>query len=862
MARQAAVNIDNNFIQGLITEAGALSFPEKACTETYDCVFTRNGKVSRRPAFNAEVGEVPFSVDSGEGVVATEYLWTAVGGIGTVSILVVQQGDKIYFFDVEDVSNISASKRSESIDLDIYVPSGSAKLPANYPCSFSQGNGDLLVANPAISPFYVRYDNGANSLTATSITVQFRDFTGLDDGLSSTSRPTDTVSGIKTNNPAHYYNLLNQGWYANSADALSQWDTALSSLPSNADVPGLFRSSETDTFDAARVSAKDAGNVPAPKGHFILTAWDPDRTAAMVAEGFTGATLTSTTASISGSTGTALTFGSYSGDPSYAHNGVTNATNSTLGNVMAFLSGGVTHTNFAFGKNYTSSPKRISKAVIHGPNDTGYSVSNFSITATLYGKQGSSPANATDGTSLGSITFTDTSNESAGRTITSSNTTTYYDYVWVNWTHAAHLDGISVVELIFHTPVTSDIDDTSTTERPSCTAFFAGRSWFAGIDAQGRSNNIYFSQIIEKRNQYGYCYQKNDPAGEYYNDLLADDGGVIKILEMGSVVKLFATRSAIFCFATNGIWSISGTSGSGFKATDYVVRRISSVGTVSRLSFIDFKGQPVWWAEDGIYGISFDAQTDSFSAENITLKTIKTFFTDILPSCRAIAKGAYDSVNDYIYWLYSTTPGNYVYDRVLVMNGATGAFFPWTISGGANYDGLQAVTGVAFVVDPALTTSPRVKYVTITPDLNALTYEMSFAEARNYNPDPYVDWATNADWGGDLSYSSYFITGYKIHGDTQRYFQPNYLYVFMDTETNASMRVQAVYDFTNSGNSGKWSSVQEAYNNNLYQNRDISIRRLKVRGKGRAIQFKYQSTEGKPFTALGWSVMESVNSGL
>lgn len=99
-------------------------------------------------------------------------------------------------------------------------------------------------------------------------------------------------------------------------------------------------------------------------------------------------------------------------------------------------------------------PKIISRIVIYGSNNQGYiSTANVSITLTLYGKNGAAPSSATDGTSLGAITFTDTTNESVGREIASSDLATAWTHVWVafstsNSGNSKHFAEIEVYELV------------------------------------------------------------------------------------------------------------------------------------------------------------------------------------------------------------------------------------------------------------------------------------------------------------------------------------------------------------------------------------------------------------------------------
>jgi hypothetical protein len=89
------------------------------------------------------------------------------------------------------------------------------------------------------------------------------------------------------------------------------------------------------------------------------------------------------------------------------------------------------------GSDYTSQPgrgKRIYKATCFGSNDQGYSSTGAgaSITLNLYGKTGTTaPANATDGTLLGTLAFTNLANESSGRDITSSDQDTLFGFLWI-----------------------------------------------------------------------------------------------------------------------------------------------------------------------------------------------------------------------------------------------------------------------------------------------------------------------------------------------------------------------------------------------------------------------------------------------
>jgi hypothetical protein len=98
-----------------------------------------------------------------------------------------------------------------------------------------------------------------------------------------------------------------------------------------------------------------------------------------------------------------------------------------------------------------------------------------------------------------------------------------------------------------------------------------------------------------------------------------------------------------------------------------------------------------------------------------------------------------------------------------------------------------------------------------------------------------------------------------LDGDAMRFVQPNYVIVFLEQEDGAGCYIQGVFDFSTNGTSGKWGTKQQIYNSSI-ENRSVNYRRLKVRGKGRSIQFRYTSDGAKPFTIIGWGGFKTANS--
>lgn len=436
------------------------------------------------------------------------------------------------------------------------------------------------------------------------------------------------------------------------------------------------------------------------------------------------------------------------------------------------------------------------------------------------------------------------------------------------------------------TPSASGISiETSSYFRPKSIAFFAGRVWYAGVDYTGFNNTVYFSQVIrETTSNFGRCYQENDPTSEYSFDILATDGGTIQILDCGTITKLFAVKNSLVIFATNGVWTISGSTGTGFTPTDFSVSKISSLPCQSALSFVDVAGMPAWWTSDGIYILTSANQMGGVTITSLTEKKIKRFYTDEIGSVsKRYAKGAFNPLTKVIQWCYkSTDPDSisqrYEFDRVLCFNTITQAFYPWSVvHDNIDINGVVSITGKASsntledVVDNAAAV------VTISGPENVQAYSgtetelaglfkyfcskdngatFAFTFAEEYD-DEYVDWRTNDSTGVD--YDSYAISGYRVRGDAQKKFQSNYIFVFVDTVTVGQFKFGGVWDYATSDTTNEFTSLQTIDTTSV-TGRKYKFRKLKVRGMGISLQFKITSISGQPFKIAGWSSFDTAST--
>jgi hypothetical protein len=113
MTRQVAPLEVNSFVQGLITEASPLTFPENASIDEDNFELLRDGSRRRRLGMDYEESYqiVTTSVNNPEGgeLAVNTFNWKNAGGVPDKELLVVQTGQNLRVFDV-DVSPLSSGQ--------------------------------------------------------------------------------------------------------------------------------------------------------------------------------------------------------------------------------------------------------------------------------------------------------------------------------------------------------------------------------------------------------------------------------------------------------------------------------------------------------------------------------------------------------------------------------------------------------------------------------------------------------------------------------------------------------------------------------------------------------------------------------
>jgi hypothetical protein len=422
--------------------------------------------------------------------------------------------------------------------------------------------------------------------------------------------------------------------------------------------------------------------------------------------------------------------------------------------------------------------------------------------------------------------------------------------------------------------------------RPRTVEFYEGRIFW------GYKSQIFFSPILEDGSRAGQAYQEADPTSEDISDLLPTDGGVIDIPHAEEIVRIVEMGNGVVVFAKNGIWFIAA-SAQGFSASDYSIYKVSEIGTTYARSVIKAETSVYWWSDTGIHGMTqsvgqFGPIAGQFDQNNLSEQTIDRFYNAIARIDRESAKGVYDPAQQKVLWIY-TQPvklsDENLYTRLLWFDTRLQAFVPWEV----NPSSVLIDTGIGFRTEYS-----RMVDVYVSPEFALGTEEETFLEFlavevngfgqytfRNYNFNrrSRQDWLSHEE-SPTLTYESYLETGYELLGDGMRTKQAPHVEVYFKrteeglTETGdgewavvnpSSCFFQARWDWGIRAD-GRWSREVQVYRPKATVfadnsdgataiGADVVTTKTKVRGSGRAVQFRFsESRADYGFELLGWQV--------
>lgn len=446
-------------------------------------------------------------------------------------------------------------------------------------------------------------------------------------------------------------------------------------------------------------------------------------------------------------------------------------------------------------------------------------------------------------------------------------------------------------------------------------AEYGGRAWYAGFSGEivgGDSNSprmasyVLFSQLVDDTSDIFACYQAGDPTSKEEPDLLDTDGGFIRIDGAYGIVGLANVGSAMMVIASNGVWMIQGGSDYGFKATNYLVTKVTRYGCDCPSSVVNIDNTFMYWSDSGIYRVAPD-QFGDYKAENLSERTIQTFYESIDELDRFKCVGVYDNYEKKVRWLYGNRMLSDITPRELVFDLSIGAFYPSIIVQETKTPMLAAgvvvppfrntitnapvtVNGnkvtvfgldVTTEIEAKESSTKEVVYLVITRF--SPTIEFTFASYNNSN---FKDWENLG--GSGLDAEAYMITGWMSNGDYQRNKQvPFITFHFNKTETGFSIDenedfiplnpsscfVSSQWDWSNSASSGQWSKEFQAYRfRRHWMPTDTSesfdngyktvVTKNKLRGRGKVVSLKIRTEPEHDCHLLGWSMILNMNSNV
>jgi hypothetical protein len=443
-------------------------------------------------------------------------------------------------------------------------------------------------------------------------------------------------------------------------------------------------------------------------------------------------------------------------------------------------------------------------------------------------------------------------------------------------------------------------------------AEYAGRVWYAGFSGEvidGDSSSpklsayVFFSQVVESPADINLCYQEGDPTSKHNPDIIATDGGFIRLNEAYGIQKLVNIGSSLMIVATNGVWLIQGGTDNGFTATSYIVSKISDRGSTSPGSIVQIENSVMFWSDDAIYHVATD-QFGSYNSQNVSYGRIQRFYDNIEVDSKRNAVGDYDSYERKVRWLFDNRSDNTSPTRELILDTQLQAYYTNTIrplSGSiypkpvAIYRGLpyqinSADDNVVVGVEDVIITNGEEVVIrsdnTVGINRRELGYliltgvdgNLEYTFGR-YSDTSFADWVSEDGVGIDAA--AYMITNYLSGGDFQRDKGATYVTIHLrrtetgyDPEMNpqnpSSCLVQARWGWATNDLSGKWGREFQAYryrrmhlpldDDDDHDNGFLTVNsKNKIRGNGKVLSLRFRTEPYHDLHLYGWSMIFTVS---
>jgi hypothetical protein len=455
----------------------------------------------------------------------------------------------------------------------------------------------------------------------------------------------------------------------------------------------------------------------------------------------------------------------------------------------------------------------------------------------------------------------------------------------------------------------------TTTKGASCVADFAGRVFFAGFggdvtggdaNSPSLSNYVLFSQLVKAKEDIIKCYQRGDPTSRENSDLIDTDGGYLRVSGAKKIISMVSIFGSLVVIADNGVWQIVGGSDTGFTATNFSVKKLSTYGGINANSVISVNDSVYYWGEAGIYIVQRNEFGD-LVVSNITERTIQKYYNELESLDKEKAFGIFDPFDRKVRWIYNqdVDRDNNNIVRELIFDTVIGSFSKVRI-----YNLAEGTPEIIGLVSTATFTSgmgelevvssagnvqvggenvviqslnrnsiiQSVKYITLYGMVGS---NIGFTFSQEIN-ESFKDWESVDGEGVDAF--AYIMTGSNTGGDSSSAKQTPYLTMhFRKTEdgvetvdgelvpaNRSSCLIRSQWDWANTVNSKKWGPLTQAYRyrkplfitspTDEYDNGfEVVTSKNKLRGRGKAFSLFIQTEPERDCRILGWSLQATGN---
>lgn len=271
----------NTFVAGLITDASPLTFPENSSIEEENFILSIDGSRQRRLGldFEEDSSDVTTGVTNADSVEPSfsSYKWNNAGGDPEKSLLVVQMGKEIKFFDLDEIPISSGY-----IDTHEFTSSDGTQ---NFAYATIDG---ILVVTTGLKEVTAFEFTSPSTITSSSYDLMVRDFFGVEDEVAGVNLYEKLDVRPATTDNAHTYNLRNSTWAIprrggnteTMIDPIPYFFAEGSTYPSNSDSvnyslyadPNDADNRLVERFFRSDLFINPRGSTPAPTGFFVIDA--------------------------------------------------------------------------------------------------------------------------------------------------------------------------------------------------------------------------------------------------------------------------------------------------------------------------------------------------------------------------------------------------------------------------------------------------------------------------------------------------------------------------------------------------------------------------------------------------------------